>query len=80
MTEIDDGADPRLGGTKYGNTRRVADITGLSESLLTKLRLHQPSESPPFLRVGSRVLYPLDGDLGLEGWAARRIQAGRIEP
>jgi len=61
---------------ELGNVHEVAEITGLSESTLNKLRLNQPSESPPFVRIGRRVLYPLSGSNGLAAWISARTQGG----
>lgn len=57
----------------FGNVRKVADITGLSKSTLDKLRLYRPEESPPFLRIGHRVIYPLNGPRGLSQWMEQRL-------
>jgi hypothetical protein len=63
--------------TELGDVRRVADIIGVSASHLTKLRLYHPDQSPPFLRVGDRVLYPLVGENSLESWVAERTLSSK---
>lgn len=58
---------------RFGNVREVANITGLSKSTLDKMRLYRPDESPPFLQIGRRVVYPLTGSRGLSAWINKRI-------
>lgn len=57
----------------FGDVKKVADITGLSKSTLDKMRLYRPEESPPFLRIGHKVVYPLTGPRGLGQWVEQRI-------
>ena len=69
----------------FGDVKKVADITGLSKSTLDKMRLYRPEESPPFLRIGRKVVYPLTGPRGLAQWVEQRIAqasgaAGTIKP
>ena len=61
---------------QFVNVRRAAEILGLSASHLNKLRLYAPDKSPPFARIGKRVVYPLHGPLGLGAWADRHMQGG----
>lgn len=57
----------------FGNVDDVARITGLSISTLNKRRLFNPELSPPFAKVGKRVVYPLTGPNSVSAWVARRI-------
>lgn len=57
----------------FGDVKRVADITGLSKSTLDKMRLYRPEDSPPFLRIGHKVIYPLTGPRGLGEWVNQRL-------
>ena len=57
----------------FGDVKKVAGITGLSKSTLDKMRLYRPEESPPFLRIGHKVIYPLTGPHGLGQWVEARI-------
>ncbi|MBW6523270.1 hypothetical protein KZ810_07130 [Sphingomonas sp. RHCKR47] len=61
---------------QFCDVKRVAELTGISKGHLVKLRLYDPKNSPPFFRVGRRVLYPLNGPRGLGSWAAARMQTG----
>lgn len=61
---------------QFCDVKRVAELTGVSESQLKKLRLYNPENSPPFFKVGRRVLYALNGPNGLGNWAAQRMQMG----
>ena len=65
-------ADP----AQFVDVRRAADFLGLSASHLNKLRLYAPENSPPFARIGRRVLYPMHGPLGLRAWADRHMHGG----
>ena len=47
----------------------AAELIHCSKSFLDKLRLYRPKESPPFVRAGRRVLYPMDG---LRDWLANK--------
>ena len=61
--------------SRFGDVRTVAAISGVSRSHLNKLRLYRASESPPFMRIGRKVLYPLTGPNSLESWIADRVKA-----
>lgn len=50
--------------------REAAERLGLSKSYIDKLRIFRPEASPPFARIGRKILYPIDG---LDGWLAERI-------
>jgi len=63
---------------QFGDVARVVEITGISKGHLVKLRLYQPEKSPPFFRIGRRVLYPLNGTRGLQTWAAQRMQGAAL--
>jgi hypothetical protein len=52
----------------------AAEIIGCSLSFLDKLRLYDADKSPPFFRVGRRVLYPIEG---LHDWMKARTVGGR---
>ena len=54
---------------QFVDTKTAAAMLGLSTSYLEKLRLYDPTSSPPVLRIGRVVRYPLDG---LRAWAAAR--------
>lgn len=55
-------------------TKMAAAEAGVSKSFLEKLRLQRPDESPPFLRIGRRVLYPR---AALANWLIERLSVGR---
>ena len=57
------------------DTRTAAAMLGLSTSHLEKLRLYDPENSPPVIRIGRAVRYPVDG---LRIWAEARM-TGRPE-
>jgi hypothetical protein len=44
-------------------------MLGLSASHLEKLRLYDPDNSPPIIRIGRAVRYPIKG---LRAWADAR--------
>ena len=48
------------------DTRTAAEMLGLSSSHLEKLRLYDPDNSPPIIRIGRAVRYPVEG---LRAWA-----------
>lgn len=60
--------------TRFGDVDKVSEITGISKSTLIKLRLYQPEMSPPFARVGRRIVYPLTGPNSVSQWIEERIQ------
>ena len=62
---------------QFGDVKRVAEIVGLSTRTLIRARLYEPEKSPPFFRVGRRVLYPLTGENSLESWTSARARACR---
>ncbi len=62
----------------FGDVKKVAAITGLSKSTLDKMRLYRPEASPPFVRIGHRVFYPLSGPRGLGQWVNHRIQGSAL--
>jgi hypothetical protein len=51
----------------------VARRLGVSDSHIRKLRLYRPAESPPFLYVGHKAVYPVEQ---LDAWIASRIDGG----
>ncbi len=51
------------------DTRTAAEMLGLSASHLEKLRLYDPENSPPVMRIGRAVRYPIEG---LRAWADAR--------
>lgn len=61
---------------EFVDTRALAAITGLSTSHIIRLRLREPHNSPPFLHIGKRVVYPLNGPNGVRAWAERRLTNG----
>lgn len=61
---------------ELGDVKDVAKLVGLSPGQLTKLRLYNPDHSPPFIRIGRRVLYPITGENSLETWLAGRTCGG----
>jgi len=63
--------------TEFGTVEDVAKLLKLSPSYLTKLRLYTPEKSPPFVRVGRRVRYPIDGATGVLAWAAAKVGGAR---
>lgn len=52
------------------DTQTAATMLGLSTSHLEKLRLYDPENSPPVIRIGRAVRYPVDG---LRAWAEARM-------
>jgi predicted DNA-binding transcriptional regulator AlpA len=58
----------------FFTSRQAADHLGLSKSHLDKLRTLDPDRSPPFLRIGAAVRYPV---ADLAQWAADRMEGGR---
>lgn len=60
--------------TRFGDVDKVSEITGLSKSTLIRYRLYQPEMSPPFARVGRRIVYPLTGPNSVSTWIEQRIQ------
>lgn len=61
----------------FATTEEAAARVGVSKSFLEKLRLQKPTESPPFLRIGKKILYPLSGPNSLEAWVNDRVAAAR---
>lgn len=57
----------------FGDVHKVAEITGLAKYTLDRMRVLRPEESPPFLRIGKRVIYPLTGPNGLGAWVEQRV-------
>lgn len=58
---------------RFGDVEDVAEITGISKSTLIKHRLYNPDLSPPFARVGRRVVYPLTGPNSVSAWMEQRL-------
>lgn len=56
----------------FANIDDAVRITRLSKATLCRMRMYGVPDSPPWCRVGNRVLYPLDG---LRNWAASRVAA-----
>ena len=42
-------------------TDGAAQMLGVSVSTLNRLRAYKPEQSPPWLKLGSRVIYPVEG-------------------
>ena len=55
----DQGADPIE--PLAVDTPTAARLLGVSESALNKARIYAPERSPPFRKIGRRVVYPLEG-------------------
>ncbi|BAK66428.1 hypothetical protein SLG_17530 [Sphingobium sp. SYK-6] len=60
--------------TRYGNVDDVAEITGLAKQTLVQYRLYRPELSPPFARIGRRVVYPLTGPNSVTSWMEQRLR------
>lgn len=58
---------------QFGDVHQAAKITGISASTLVKHRLYNPELSPPFAKVGRRVLYPLSGPNSVATWIEKRL-------
>jgi hypothetical protein len=58
---------------EFADGKEVAKRLRISEGYLRRLRIYQPELSPPFMKIGRRVLYPLTGPDSLETWAAGRV-------
>lgn len=63
--------DPQI---EFASVKRIAKITGLSVNHLGNLRAQNHPDSPPWFRVGHRIVYPVTGPNGLRAWAAERLQ------
>ncbi|MFG6586963.1 hypothetical protein [Sulfitobacter sp. MOLA879] len=50
------------------DTRRAAEILGVSKSHLEKLRIDDPENSPPYFRIGKCVRYSVER---LKEWSGR---------
>lgn len=59
--------------TRFGDVTEVARLTGISVSTLNKHRVYHPDLSPPFAKVGHRVVYPLTGPNSVATWMEQRI-------
>lgn len=57
--------------TQFLDTRGLAALLGVSVPTLTRLRLYDTDQSPPFVKVGARVLYPRTA---VESWVSARMQ------
>jgi predicted DNA-binding transcriptional regulator AlpA len=55
---------------EFASASQAARLTGLSKPTLCRLRMHKSPDSPPWFRVGSRVLYPV---AGIREWANARL-------
>lgn len=51
------------------STVQAAELLGVSKSYLDQLRCFRPKESPPYAKIGARVVYPV---VELEKWLAAR--------
>jgi hypothetical protein len=64
------------------NQQRCASVAAMAKILATtanslnKQRSLDPDAGPPFFRMGRKVLYPLHGPLGFDGWMSARIAEG----
>jgi len=63
---------PAVSLQNYWTVAEVAQYLRLSTSHLNKLRIYRPELSPPFVRFGKSVRYPVDGPKGLTAWAAAK--------
>ena len=61
----------------FGDAKAVANLIGISKSHLDRLRAYRSEDSPPFVRIGRRCLYPLTGANSLETWLAERTVGGK---
>jgi hypothetical protein len=61
---------------RCASAKEMAERLGISINSLNKQRSVKPEEGPPFVKFGSRVLYPLHGIDGFDGWLAAQIQGG----
>lgn len=58
-------------------TDGAAQMLGVSVSTLNRLRAYRPEQSPPWVKLGSRVIYPVDG---LRAWLnARANGSGGVQ-
>ena len=55
------------------DTRGAADFLGLRTRHLEALRHTSPQDSPPWKRVGGRIIYPMDQ---LRAWLAKGLEGG----
>jgi len=62
---------------KTASAKEMAQILGISKSALDKMRCVSPENSPPFFKMGRRVIYPLTGQNSYAAWIAERVQGGR---
>ncbi len=49
------------------DTQTAADLLGVSKSHLEKLRIENPENSPPYIKVGRCIRYPVES---LREWIA----------
>jgi hypothetical protein len=54
----------------------MAKILATTTNSLNKQRSLDPDSGPPFFRLGRRILYPLRGPLGFDGWMSARLADG----
>ena len=54
----------------------MATLMGVSRQTLDKIRSVAPENGPPFVRLGTRVIYYLTGPNSLETWLAANVQGG----
>lgn len=52
----------------------VATLLGVSTATINRLRLYRPENSPPFLKVAGRVVYPR---VKFDAWVASRLEGGK---
>ena len=63
---------------QYLTSKEVADRWRLSDQTLANWR--SAGKGPPFIRVGSRVLYPFDGIQAWERLAPGWLSSDNVQP
>jgi hypothetical protein len=74
MSQISQDARPYRPEPAYFDTPAASAFSGVSTSHLEKLR-HFRADGPPYVKVGRRVLYPVDK---LRAWMDSRSQGGGL--
>lgn len=71
--------DHILPGQRLASVDLVSKLTSIPVSTLNMLRSKRPAESPPHVKIGGRIYYPLSGEHSLESWIDSKIEAAQKE-
>jgi hypothetical protein len=72
MARLKDTKSQPSPGLNIATTAEAAAMTRLSKVTLWRMRAERRPYSPPYFRVGGRILYPVDG---LQKWVTARTFA-----